>query len=261
MLVALIGIVLSSGALGTADKGLARLLAAVARYVEAYEPHLSSMIAEEDYLQKIRRWRDREEQRTVSDFLFLKLPGAVNWVGFRDVYSIDGEPVREPQDRFTEILRAGGNVEKRAAELAAESARYNIGPVVRSINVPTLVLGWLAREPQRRFEFELKGQKKIAGVRCREVEFRERETPTLIRGRGDTNVPSFGSFCASEDGRVWRTELQPQGRAVIVVTYRNEPQFGLLVPDEMREAYGAERIECLAKYSKDRRFSVTSRIR
>lgn len=243
------------------DERLGQLLAAVARYVESYEPQLSTMVAEEDYHQEIRRRRDGEEQRTVSDFLFLKLPGAVNWVGFRDVYSVDGEPLREPQDRFREILQGGGDVAKQAAELAAESARFNIGSVVRSINVPTLVLGWLASEPQRRFEFELEGHKTVAGVRCRVVAFRERETPTLIRGRDDTNVPSFGSFCASSDGRVWRTELRPRGRATVTVTYRPEPQFGMLVPAEMRESYGEDRIECRAEYTKYRRFSVTTRIR
>ena len=246
------------------DRELAQLLAAVARYVEAYEPQLSAMIAEEDYHQKIRRGRYREEQRTTSEFLFLKLAGTVNWVGFRDVYSVDGEPIREQRDRFAEILNGGGEVSKQAAELAAESARFNIGAVVRSINVPTLVLGWLAGDAQRRFEFERKGRKSIAGVRCRVVAFRERETPTIIRGRDDTDVPSFGSFCASEDGRVWMTEHQPQGRvgrATVTVTYRPEPQLGMLVPSEMREVYREDRIECLAKYSRYRRFSVTMRIR
>lgn len=243
------------------DERLAQLLAAVAQYVERYEPQLSTMVAEEDYHQIVRRWREREELRTVSDFLFLKLQGAVNWVGFRDVYSVDGEPLREPHDRFREILQGGGDVAKQAADLALESARFNIGSVVRSINVPTLVLGWLASEPQRRFDFELEGHKTIAGVRCRVVAFRERETPTLIRGRDDTNVPSSGTFCASSDGRVWMTELKPQGRATVTVTYRPEPQFGMLVPAEMRERYGEDRIECRAKYAKYRRFSVTTRIR
>lgn len=243
------------------DKRLTQLLAAVAAYVETYEPQLSTMVAEEDYVQKLKRWRDREEQRTVSDFLFLKLPRAVNWVGFRDVYSVDGEPVRDREDRFSAILKSGGDVEQQAAELAAESARYNLGSVVRSINVPTLVLGWLARDVQPRFEFEWEGRKTISGTRCRVVTFREVETPTLVRGRADANVPSAGSFCASDDGRVWRTELQPQGRAKVTVTYRVDPQFAMLVPSEMREVYGEESIECVAKYSKYRRFSVTTRIK
>jgi hypothetical protein len=252
---------LLAGAAEPDDAQLSKLLFAVAQYVERYEPQLSSMVAEEDYQQTIRRWREREEQRTISDFLFLKLPGSVNWVGFRDVYSVDGEPLRERKDRFHEILQRGGDVERQAAELAAESARLNIGSVVRSINVPTLVLGWLAHVPQGRFEFALKGRKTIAGTRCRVVAFREREIPTLIRGRDDTDVPSGGSFCASEDGRVWSTELKPQGRAAVVVTYRAEPQFSMLVPDEMRESYGEDRIECLARYSKYRRFSVSTRMR
>jgi hypothetical protein len=253
--------ILASGTVAADDRELAPLLAAVARYVEAYEPQLSTMVAEEAYEQRIRRWREREEQRTIADFLFLKLPGTVNWVGFRDVYSVDGEPLREKQDRFSEILHRGGDVAQQAAELALESARFNIGAVVRSINVPTLVLGWLAREPQRRFDFELDGRRTVAGTRCRVVSFRERETPTLIRGRDQSdNVPSTGSFCATPDGRVWMTELKPQGRAIVTVTYRPAPQFGMLVPAEMRETYGEDRLECVAKYSNYRRFSVTTRI-
>jgi hypothetical protein len=246
------------------DPQLAKLLAAVAQYVEAYEPQLSAMVAEEEYHQKVRRGRHREEQRTVSDFLFLKLPGALHWVGFRDVYSIDGQPLRDPQDRFHEILNRGGDVERQAVELAAENARFNIGEVVRRINVPTLVLGWLGREPQRRFEFALEGRKTISGTRCRVVAFRERETPTLIRSRDDTDVPSSGSFCASTDGRVWMTELKPHGRvgrATVTVTYRLDPPLAMLVPHEMRERYREDRIECAARYSKYRRFSVTTRVR
>ena len=254
-------VALLPAAAGPDTARLSQLLSAVAQYVESYEPQLSSMVAEEDYHQKIRRWRMHEEQRTVSDFLFLKLPGTINWVGFRDVYSVDGEPVREPEDRFHEILRRGGDVPRQAADLALESARYNIGSVVRSINVPTLVLGWLARDAQPRFEFELKNRRRIAGVRCSVVSFRERDAPTLIRGRDDSDVPSSGSFCASDDGRVWMTELKPQGRARVTVSYRPEPQFGMLVPAEMREAYGEDRIECLARYTKFRRFSVSGRVR
>ena len=86
------------------NERLAQLLAAVATYVESYEPQLSAMVAEEDYTQIVRRGRARGKQHTISDFLVLKLPGATNWVGFRDVYSVDGEPVREKEDRFSAIL-------------------------------------------------------------------------------------------------------------------------------------------------------------
>ena len=243
------------------DKRLAQLLAAVATYVETYEPQLSAMVAQEDYTQTVRRGPERDKQHSISDFLFLKLPGATNWVGFRDVYSVDGEPVREKEDRFSAILKSGEDVEKRAAELAAESARYNLGWVVRQNNNPTLVLGWLARDVQRRFVFELEGRKSVSGTRCQMVRFREVETPTLIRGRDFTNLISSGSFCATDDGRVWRTEHQPPGRVAVAVTYAFDPQFAMLVPSEMQEEYGAERIQCVARYSKYRRFSVTTRIR
>ena len=244
------------------DRRLANLLESVAQYVERYERQLSMMVAEEDYLQTIRRRvGGDDEQRIISDFLFLKLPSAANWVGFRDVYRVDDLIVREPQDRFERILRDGGDVSRQAAELAAESARYNIGSVVRTINVPTLVLGWLERNTQGRFKFELKGYQTISGIRCRVVAFREDETPTLIRGRVDSNIRSTGSFCTTDAGFVWRTELQPQERAKIVVTYRFEPQFQMLVPSEMRETYASDRLECVAKYSKYRQFFVTTRIK
>ena len=243
------------------DERLQRLLAAVGRYVQDYEPQLSAMVAEEDYRQVVRRGRYREEQRTTSEFLFLKLPGALNWVGFRDVHSVDGEPVRQERDRLGRIVQRGGDVAQQAAALAAESAEYNLGPVVRTINVPTLMLGWLAPDVQGRFLFARKGDRSVGGSRCRVIEFSERVTPTLIRGRGDTDVRAFGSVCASDDGRIWATELEPEGRARVAVTYRLEPQYGMLVPAEMRERYGDDRIECVARYSRYRRFAVTTRIR
>jgi hypothetical protein len=256
---------------------LTQLLRHVAAYVQRYEEQLSSMVAEESYRQTLRRRsKVRVAQTTTSDFLFLKGPDTVNWVGFRDVYTVDGQPVRQPEDRFGRLLRESADAMRQAAMLAEESARYNIGPVVRTINVPTLVLGWLRADVQGRFEFQRKGQRSVAGGgRCRVVRFYEREVPALIRGRDGSSVRSSGTFCASDDGRVWLTEVEPGEKARITVIYRHDPHLEMLVPSEMRELYrgpfdeilprdgegGTQSIECVATYSRFRRFDVTARIR
>jgi hypothetical protein len=72
----------------------------------------------------------------------------------------------------------------RARVLLAESARFNIGPAIRTVNFPTLALTFLLPANQARFTWRGGSRRRIEGVETVEVEFEEVARPTLVdRGR------------------------------------------------------------------------------
>lgn len=245
-------------------------------YVTAYVKSLTSVVSEERYEQQVTRVVSRYFGRLgmrpdkatvrrvlVSDYLLVQLPGTTEWMPFRDVYSIDGVAVRDRNDRLLKLFvePAAGAV-SRAMEIRDESSRYNIGDVTRDINVPTFALEILTEPLRRGFEFLETGKTHIDGVAVVEVEYRETESPTLIRGREGEDVPARGRFWIRPDtGAVFRTllETRPEGmRTRIDVMYRYESTLDLLVPAEMSERHELDDQEVVGRstYSKFRRFRV-----
>jgi VWFA-related protein len=260
------------------------------RYATAYEAELSGLVAEERYVQRsfthekslatspipVGRARPQTEPKEAwewvldaqremkSDYLLVKAPGGTRWLPFRDVFEVDGKKVREREERLQQLfLKAPATAADRAAEIMAEGARYNIGFVQRNVNLPTLALRFLDPAYEAKAFFRKKGEAIVAGTKTWEIAFSERGSPTLVQGpNGD--APAEGSFWIEpEGGRVVRSRMRHQvGGATIevTVTYRpDEKATGTWVPGEMREIYegGGRRLECVATYSKVRRFQVT----
>src|SRR5690606_19239052 len=153
--------------------------------------------------------------------------------------------------------------------LALEQARYNIGPVMRTINVPTLALEILTSRNQERFRFRRRGSTTMNGIDLMIISFEERRRPTMIRTPEGRDLPAFGSLWIEPGtGRVIRTELRTGERrsdrieAAITVSYVFVPRLDLLLPGTMEERYagpGAD-ITCRADYSNFRRFETDARI-
>jgi hypothetical protein len=158
----------------------------------------------------------------------------------------------------------------RIRELADLEAKYNIGDVYRTINIPTLPLEFLLPDRQSRFRFKNAGPAALGGVTAIRVTFDEREHPTIIRSPNGQSAPSRGSFWLDPStGAVLRSELRvspPYGAAVdaiIVVTYKHNERFDMLLPDDMDEIYftHGSRIEGHATYTNYRRFETDVRIK
>jgi VWFA-related protein len=265
-------------------------VARAGRYAAAYETELSGLVAEERYVQRsfthekaiatapvsIGRARPQGEPRESwewvldaqremkSDYLLVKAPGGTRWLPFRDVFEVDGRKVREREERLQQLfLKAPATAVDRAGEIMADSARYNIGFVERNVNLPTLALRFLDPSYQARAFFRKQGEVVVAGTKTWEMAFSERGSPTLVQGpNGD--APAEGTFwIESETGRVVRSRIRHQvsGATIeVTVTYRpDEKTPRTWVPAEMREIYegGGRRLECVATYSKVRRFQVT----
>jgi VWFA-related protein len=247
------------------DSLLAVLLGRAAEYVASYRRDFSSAIAEERYEQTMTSGT-RSQRRTLhSDFLLLR--NRSGWLPFRDVLEVDGKPVHDREERLRKLfLEHPATALNEAAAISDEGARYNIGPVVRNINVPTTPLGFLDPVYARRFSFSRHGQETVAGIQAWRVEFVEKGRPTIIQTpgpRGD-DVPTDGAVWIDPlTGRVLRTQMTARAPGVILestVTYRPNDVLGIWVPAEMTETYrlGTTTIVGRATYSNFRRFVVTT---
>lgn len=241
-------------------------------YVVGYEQDLSGIIAEERWDQRIVRPDGTTERERVlrSDYLVYQLPPDEDWFGFRDVVEVDGEPIVDHEDRIRELFARGpATMVEQAMKITAESARYNLGKVYRTINVPTFVLAFLRPANRSRFVFEKLGEETINGTPTWVMSYREIKEPTFIRTQTGKALKSHGRlWIEPATGRLVQSELvtgavraAPE-RATIVVTYGPEPDLGLWVPLEMSEVYdsprksNANRITGFAIYSRFRRSEI-----
>jgi hypothetical protein len=262
----------ASAAAPQKEAPLKDVLTRAAAYVARFERDLATIIAEERYVQDVVGGRTPEHRELTSDVLLLRPSGSNSYVQFRDVFEVDGEIVRRRDER---LLRLAANPNAvSAAQIVEESARYNIGDIQRTINVPLLPLTFLLTDNQWRFKFSIaKPGAKAASDDLPDsphfkvtteiwvVEYREVERRTLIRKNDGKDIPARGRFWIEPDtGRVLLSELIAEDRNVhskIEVSYQSEPLLGLLVPVEMRETYwrtgSRSRIEGTATYGSFRR--------
>jgi hypothetical protein len=223
------------------------LLERAGRYVAGYARTFSNVYAEEDYRQ---HHTDPSGRRTVrksrADVVFVSLPGDVPWTVFRDVVEVDGHPVGDREARLTRVfVESPGTAVEKARLVLAESSRYNLGPLRRTVNFPTLALTFLLPESQPRFAFVRKGRRSLGGRDTVEIAYAEKTRPTIVRDDTGHDVRSRGRlWIDAETGAVVRSVLEHDANghdwlawARIVVEYRREPRLDILVPDSMQETY------------------------
>jgi hypothetical protein len=252
-----------------------------ATYVAEFRTQLSNIVAEETYRQEITNTgrlgggSSANSRRMLrSDLLLVKPVDADRHVELRDVFEVDGKPVRGRRLGIEQLLhdpKAG----LRIAEILDASARYNIGKIQRTINTPLMAL--LVLDAAHQFRFDFKHVENAQPVFPDErdtaindtpvfrvatemwtVEFQERGRPTIIRAPDGDDRPAKGRFWINpSNGSVLISELIVDGGGVIAtvtVSYQSEPLMGFLVPVEMRESYVRypERITGHAQYGKFR---------
>ena len=275
---ALLALVLASQP-AAPEPTLESVLARAAAYVADYQKRLAGIVAEEHYRQQVtnptrtRSFREFRELR--SDVLLVKLATEDRWLQFRDVFEVDRKPIRDRDERLYKLfVNPPIDAQAQVESIQFESARYNIGPVLRTINIPILALLFFEAQNQPRLKIE-RGRagnvRRFAPLAAEAdiwlLEFKEVAPETMVRGDHQKDLPSNGrAWLDSRTGRILRTEHQSQDvlvRADIDVTYRAEPGLDLLVPAEMRENYLVRRttevrIDGIATYSKFRQFTVTT---
>jgi len=242
---------------------LSLLLSRAVDYVAGYQKAFSAVVAEETYVQTA----GSRSVRLVSDFLLVRPVNGGTWVSFRDVFQVNGERVRDRDERLKALFLSDPNAAESEQLLAikTESARYNIGLAQRNVNVPLYALIVLTAEHRGRFKFSLGRNGQSGGVAVQRLEFEEVQRPTLIT---DTNtkldVPLRGSFAVDPlTGAICESALDLLNRSVtgrMLVRFRRDPGLGLWVPEDMFESWvganGSRVAEAQASYEKFRRFQV-----
>jgi len=280
-------IILAAAVLRAQDPTLDVVLARAAEYVAQYQQQLRGLVAEETYRQNLmlttagrtigpgaRARQTREGREIKSDLLLVKLGDENFWMQFRDVFEVDRKPIRDRDQRLSKLfIEAKADAREQAESIQQESARYNLGPLMRTINVPIMALLFFERSVQPRLKFE---QGKAGNVKRFDgladpqaiwmIEYREVAKGTMVKGLNDRDIPSHGRiWLDSTNGRVLQTEMISEDtdlRAEINVFYRVEAGLELLVPAEMREIYiirrSETRIDGRATYGHFRRFTVAT---
>jgi VWFA-related protein len=257
------------------DPELAVVLARVLEYLTNYERVIASVVAEERYEQTVQPLlrapgqvastlspiRRRREMR--SDFLMVKSGESEGWLPFRDVFEVDGAPVRDREERLQKLfLEHPATAVDEARRITDESARYNIGSVQRNVNLPTLPLLFLRPIYRARFTVKRGGTDTVDGLRTWRLDFVEVARPTIIRGREKNDVPVSGSYWVDPaSGRIVKTLVKSHVSMIdmqTTVVYRPNDMLGMWMPAEMSESYtrNIEVIEARAVYSNFRRFQV-----
>jgi hypothetical protein len=262
---------------------LADVLERTGAYVVEFQREFAGLVAEERYVQTIEslqllsdgRFQSAAPERRrvlTSDYLLVKPVGSSRWIEFRDVFDVDGKPVRDRTERLAKLfLEPTHSIADPAARIVEESSRYNLGAIERTVNMPLVPLRFLDPGNQRRFRF--KDARSAApplpladrSGALRVIAYEEIEKDTLIKAGGNRDLPARGRFWIEPaTGRVVATELATADTSLnskIVVSYRTEPSTGLLVPAEMREQYtpihGTGTVNGVATYSHIRRFIVS----
>jgi hypothetical protein len=261
------------------EPSLKDVLSRLGVYLASYEHDLATLVAEEQYEQWVqpKTGEPATPHRTIaSEFGFLRLPGRPEWLGLRDTYAVDGQAISDHQrGRLDRVLSdARSNSDDLARRIVEENARYNLGVVERTINVPMLALDVLGRRNQWRLSLRKNREEHVDGRTVWVVTFSERERPTLVKTPQGRDRPVRGTvWIDPADGSVLRTDLEFDGAkpadspaSTITVLYQRETTLGLWVPSEMRELYrlesaaGLEEIDAVAHYTNFRQFRTAARI-
>ncbi len=207
-----------------------------------------------------------ERRALRADIVLVKVGPPLEWRMYRDVYEIDGRPVRDRANRLAKLFLEPAEAARAQAErIAEESARFNLSNMGRVLNEPGLPLAFLQASLQPRFAFTL-DRRERGNVWI--VRYQETARPTLFWHNRTTENPSSGRFWIdTTSGEVARAEhVVSQGLVATFVThFRRDDRFGVSLPQELREQLSsgpqanARKVEGVARYSNYRQFAIITK--
>ena len=251
----------------------------MAAYLAAYAEQYSSTIATEHLQAEFNPAApDLGLSRLDAEFGIVRLPGHSQWLAFRDVTAVDGKPIADRQGRLAALFQGpSASALKQADKITQESTRFNVGPILRTVNNPAVVLEALDARNQSRFKFSKGGEETLDGARVWMLRFTEQARPTFITTFKGEDEPLVGrAWVDPVAGRLFRVEITIPGMimsgqttavrfaATINVTFHEDPRLRLWVPATMTERYaGAGNVGEIAagdaSYTDYRRFGVETK--
>jgi hypothetical protein len=246
-------------------------------FVEDLVAKLSRVVSEEQYVQEYLLSTPEGsrgsflgspkviERRTLkSDFLLVKPSGLEQWFVFRDVFDVDGRPVRDRENRLSKLFlesRDTVTAIERALEIGAASAQFNIRQF-GTVDNPVLALGLLQRVYRQRLRFTLGGRDISVGPDVWVLEFRETGRPSIIRASGNRDIFAKGRYWIdAERGELRRSEVVFNAlgtETTTTTTFAPDERLATSVPTEMhfRRAASTNEVRGVATYGALRRFEV-----
>src|SRR5688500_1565699 len=262
--VAVLAVLLSTRALLAQDVPIAVVLDRLHQYLRDYAEVVPATIAIERYSQRVG---SRERVELESEFGIVRVPNNPQWLGFRDVLRVNGKAVERRDERLS-VLFENFTVSaiEQAERISAESARFNIGPLRRSINDPALVLELLDGRNAHRMRIQKIREVMSNNTPAWIVRFQETGRPTIVQTSSLGDVFAHGqAWLDPSTGRLLRVQAAIRAisgvRCEVDVTFEKVPQLDFLVPARMMERCfdGAFVQEGEATYEKYRKFTVETR--
>lgn len=259
------------GAQKPAKVPLGVLLDRVGSYLTGYAKAYASVVAEERYTQNSRAKRATTlgglsitGRRELKSDMVAIADSDQRWLSFRDVFSVDGNPVRDRDQRLqTLFLQPQSDPLIKARAIGDEGARFNLGTIARNVNFPTMALTFLVTGNQSRSKFRLGGDSKVNKVETIELSFEEVDRPTIVRS-GTADLPVAGRFWIEpETGRVMKSSVRFESREFageVNVTFDYVAKVKLWVPVEMDDTCSSpvETVSGRASYTNFRQFGVST---
>jgi hypothetical protein len=265
-------------------RALDDLLDRATRYVLAYEQSFSFLVFDETYIQEIRRPPNpgtnlsranpgggmlaggpMKVQELRSDFLLVQLGEGAGWMQVRDPFEVNASKLRDRDEYLISLFVSNHPARFEEADRVVQEARkFNIGTVERSVNHPTLAMMFLHPRVRERFAFDDQGVDAVNLRSLVRIGYRELARPTLIKTTRGRDLALTGNlWLDSATGTVVKTELNvadPEVRAQVTVTFRNDDKLKLWVPSQMEEYYKAtqslDEIFATANYSNVRKYDT-----
>lgn len=190
-------------------------IASVRAFAQQYQREAPSLVAFEEYVQDATDRRGiSEHQVTTAELVMVRLQSAASWITFRDVLTVNKRPVRDREERLLKLLQspeASGLAQAR--RIAQESARFNLGRITRTMNVPDMALEYLQPRHGARIRFETLRNETIDGRPVVVLRFRESAGPSIVRDLRGADLLACGRVWAEPgSGAIVRTELLLEDR-------------------------------------------------
>ena len=266
-----IAVLLATGAgslavLATAAQPSPIAINSVQAFAERYQREAPSLVAEERYLQNVTTTGVPPQHREMtSELVMVRLPGTAGWVMLRDVLVVDKRRLHDREERLLKLLQSPqADAFAQAQQLARESARFNLGRITRTMNVPDIAIEYLHPRHTSRMRFEEPRRARIDDADVTMFRFREVRGPSIVRHLSGADLLADGRvWVEPSTGEIVRTELIIRDRASTgtnVVDFRVDPRLSIRVPVKMTERYAAqsETIEAVATYTNFRSFAVAT---
>jgi hypothetical protein len=251
---------------GAQQPRLEEVVARVDRYLSEYGARLENVVLEETYRQRALGGGGLRLIRILhSDYALTFVRGREEWIGYRDTFEVDGQPVRNRDDRLTRLLASGAV--SQARRINDQNARYNLASerFPRTVNKPTLPLELLQPRYRNRFTARRTGSEPFGDRLGWVLEFRERRRPTIVGTPDGKDLVSQVELLVDPlNGEIHRTTISWGGvKGSIVVQYGLVDGLSVLVPLSMRERFTiapGDDFDSDAAYTNYRTFQTSGRL-